>query len=264
MKPSGIVALITDYGLQDQYVGVMKGAVLSANPEARLVDISHEIPPQDASEAGRILAACLPYFPKGTVFVAVVDPGVGTERAILGAETVTDRQIVLAPDNGLLGHLNRHGDLRRIVTIRESKYFRKPVSRTFHGRDIFAPIAGLLSAGSPLTRFGPEVTQLEEDPIALRLGPGRVEGEVVAIDRFGNLITNIHKCLLPDDGNVRVSVGRKTLRKLSRTYADVPKGGLLALIGSTDHLELSVNQGSAAKAARIHKGDRVLVTRSRR
>jgi len=263
IRPSGIVALVTDYGLRDHYAGVLKGAILSANPKARIVDVTHDVPPQDVSEAGRILTAAVPYFPPGTVFVAVVDPGVGTDRAILGVET--ERQFLLAPDNGLLAHLNRNGgEFRRLVAIRESKYFRKPVSRTFHGRDIFAPVAGLLSAGVPLLRFGPEVRQLEEDGRAPRLKPGLIEGEVAAVDRFGNVITNIPEGLLPDADDICIRIGRKTLRRLSGTYADARKGALLALVGSTGHLEISVNQGHASKAARIQKGDRVLVTRARR
>jgi S-adenosylmethionine hydrolase len=261
-KPSGIVALLTDYGLQDSYVGVMKGALLSANPEARIVDLTHEVPPQDIREGARVLTAARGYFPDGTIFVAVVDPGVGSERDIVGVET--DRQIFLAPDNGLLGFL---GDsVQRIVRISESEYFLKPLSRTFHGRDIFAPIAGRLSRGADLAQFGPPLKALSTLPASepRRGADGGVQGEVLAIDRFGNLITNIPASMLPEGSEVRISVGRKVLRKLSRSYADAPKGDLLALVGSTGHLEISVNQGDASKAARIRRGDRVLVTRSRR
>jgi len=261
-KPSGIIALLTDYGLQDSYVGVMKGALLSVNPEARIVDLSHEIPPQDIREGARVLAAARGYFPDGTIFVAVVDPGVGSERDIVGVET--DRQVFLAPDNGLLGFL---GDsVHRSVRITESEYFLKPLSRTFHGRDIFAPVAGRLSRGADLSLFGPPLKQLSTLNLAepSRSSDGGVQGEVVAIDRFGNLITNIPAGMLPDAPDLRISVGRKVLRKLSRSYADAPKGDLLALVGSTGHLEISVNQGDASKAARIRRGDRVLVTRSRR
>jgi S-adenosylmethionine hydrolase len=259
---SGIVALLTDYGLQDPYVGVMKGALLSVNPEARIVDLTHEVPPQDVREGARVLAAARGYFPDGTLFVAVVDPGVGSDRAIVGVET--DRQIFLAPDNGLLGFL---GDsVQRIVRINESKHFLKPLSTTFHGRDILAPVAGQLSRGVDLAQFGPPLEQLTRldasEPV--RSSDGGVQGEVVSIDRFGNLITNIPAAMLPDAPELRIRIGRKVLRKLSRSYADARKGELLALVGSTGHLEISVNQGSAAKAARIRRGDRVLVTRSRR
>ncbi|HVE40083.1 MAG TPA: SAM-dependent chlorinase/fluorinase [Planctomycetota bacterium] len=261
-KASGIIALLSDYGLQDAYVGVMKGALLSVNPEARIVDLTHEIPPQDVREGARVLAAARGYFPDGTIFVAVVDPGVGTERALVGVET--DRQLFLAPDNGLLGFL---GDsVQRRVRISQSKYFLKPLSNTFHGRDILAPLAGHLSRGIDLAEFGPALERLNSlDASEPRRGAdGGVQGEVVAIDRFGNLITNIPTGMLPEGPDVRITVGRKVLRKLSRSYADVPKGGVLALVGSTGHLEIAVNQGSASKAARIRRGDRVLVTRSRR
>lgn len=259
-RASGVVALLTDYGLQDAYAGVMKGAILSANPRARIVDLTHDIPPQDVREGARILAAALPYFPDGTVFVAVVDPAVGTDRAILGVET--DRHLLLAPDNGLLGFLV--GRALRKIRIAESKYFLQPLSQTFHGRDIFAPVAGRLSAGADLGRFGPAAkgmaTLPRSEPRLARSGV--LEGEVVSIDRFGNLITNIPGGMVPP--RARITVGRRTVRALSRSYAEAPKGGLLALVGSTGHLEISVNHGSARKAAGIQRGDRVLVTRSRR
>ena len=262
-RSSGIVALLTDYGLRDPYVGVMKGALLSVNPAARIVDLTHDIPPQDVREAGRVLSASRSFVPAGTLFVAVVDPGVGTSRAILGVET--DRHTFLAPDNGLLSFLDRDGRIRRIVSVTESRYFLKPLSRTFHGRDIFAPIAGQLSKGLDLGRLGPSVGRMttSEAPSLRKTAAGAVQGEVVSIDRFGNLITNIPGDLLTDARDVRITVGRRVVRALSRSYADAKKGELLALVGSTGHLEISVNQGSASRAARIRRGDRVLVTRVR-
>src|SRR5882672_1217397 len=262
-KASGIVALLTDYGLQDSYVGILKGALLSVNPAARLVDITHEIPPQDVREGSRVLSAARAYFPVGTVFVAVVDPGVGTDRAILGVEM--DRHFFLAPDNGLLGFLDRTGRIRRIVRVTETRYFLKPVSRTFHGRDIFAPVAAHLAKGLDLSKLGPGIGRMTtaETVAPRKSAGGGIEGEVVSIDRFGNLITNIPGELLPASDGVRITVGRRVVRALSRSYADAKKGALLALVGSTGHLEISVNQGSARKAARIQRGDRVLVTRTR-
>src|SRR5262249_19353343 len=188
-KLAGIVALLTDYGLQDPYAGVMKGALLSVNPQARIVDLTHDIPPQDVREGSRVLAAARGYFPDGTVFVAVVDPGVGSDRAIVGVET--DRQVFLAPDNGLLSFLE--DSIVRMVRITEAKYFLKPVSKTFHGRDIFAPVAGHLTRGVDLARFGPPLKQLTplEASLPRRTPDGGIQGEVVTIDRFGNLITNI-------------------------------------------------------------------------
>lgn len=260
-KPSGVVALLTDYGHQDAYAGIMKGAILSANPKARIVDLTHDIPPQDIAEGARVLAASLPYFPDGTVFVAVVDPGVGTDRAILGVET--DRHVFLAPDNGLLGFLE--GGIRRMVRIDESKYSLKPLSQTFHGRDIFAPVAGRLSRGVDLARFGPAAKRMMPSDVDRPrvASSGALEGEVVSIDRFGNLITNIPGEMVPARG-VTITVGRRVVRALSRSYAEAPEGRLLALVGSTGHLEISVNRGSARKTAGVRRGDRVLVTRSRR
>lgn len=261
-KPSGIVALLTDYGLQDAYAGILKGSLLSVNPAARIVDLTHDIPPQDIREGGRVLSAARPYFPTGTVFVAVVDPGVGTDRAILGVET--DRHYFIAPDNGILGFLDRGGTIRRIVRVTESRYFLKPVSRTFHGRDIFAPVAGHLSKGVDLGRFGPGIGRITtSEASAPRVSTaGAVNGEVVSIDRYGNLITNIPGDLLRDSRDIRITVGRRIVRALSGSYADAKKGELLALVGSTGHLEISVNQGSARSAAKIQRGDRVLVTRT--
>jgi len=262
VKPSGIVALLTDYGQQDPYAGILKGALLSVNPSARIVDLTHEIPPQDIAEGSRVLSAARPYFPAGTIFVAVVDPGVGTDRAVLGVET--DRHYFLAPDNGLLSFLDRGGKIRRIVRVTESRYFLKPVSRTFHGRDIFAPVAGQLSKGLDLGRLGPGIGRMTtSEASAPRVSAtGAVDGEVVSIDRFGNVITNIPGDLLRDSRDIRITVGRRTVRALSGSYADAKKGELLALVGSTGHLEISVNQGSARSAAKIQRGDRVLVTRT--
>src|SRR5262245_49520581 len=187
-KATGLIALLTDYGLQDPYVGLLKGALLSVNPQARIVDLTHEVPPQDIREGSRILAAAVPYFPAGTIFVAVVDPGVGTGRALVGIET--DRHFFLAPDNGLLGFLRRNA--RRTVQITASKYFLKPLSQTFHGRDILAPVAGHLSRGVDLSKFGSAVKRLAalDDAPPSVSADGALRGEVVSIDRFGNLITN--------------------------------------------------------------------------
>lgn len=257
-RASGIVALLTDYGLQDSYAGILKGALLSANPRARIVDVTHDIPPQDVREASRVLAAAHPYFPDGTVFVAVVDPGVGTERAVLAAET--RRHFFLAPDNGLLGFLEREGELRRAVRVTESKYFRRPLSSTFHGRDLFAPVAGRIAAGLDLARLGPRLRTLPGIPVApLEADATRVRGRVVSVDRFGNLITDIPSKLLQRPEKIRIRAGRFVLRSLSRTYADVRKGALAALVGSTGHLEISVNQGDASRLTRVRRGALVRV-----
>jgi S-adenosylmethionine hydrolase len=257
-RAPGIVALLTDYGLQDAYVGILKGALLSVNPSARIVDVTHDVAPQDVEEAARILEAAHPYFPDGTVFVAVVDPGVGTDRAILAAET--DRHVFLAPDNGLLGFLRGSRTLRRIVKVTHSRFFRNPVSATFHGRDIFAPVAGRLSRGLDLARLGPRIAAL---PRPVQDPPSddgtHVRGRVVSVDRFGNLITNIPSTLLRTSRNIRIRAGGLVLRSLSRTYADVRKGGWAALVGSTGHLEISVNQGSASRRTRLRKGTPVHV-----
>lgn len=258
-RASGIVALLTDYGLQDSYAGILKGALLSANPRVRIVDVTHDIPPQDVREASRVLDAAQPYFPDGTVFVAVVDPGVGTERAVLAAET--RRHFFLAPDNGLLGFLGRPGELRRAVRVTRSRYFRHPISSTFHGRDVFAPVAGRIAAGLDLARLGPRLRvppPTPEDPGEVG-GRRGVRGRVVSVDRFGNLITDIPSKVLERPERIRIRAGRFVLRSLSRTYADVRKGALAALVGSTGHLEISVNQGDASRLTRVRRGALVRV-----
>jgi S-adenosylmethionine hydrolase len=248
VRPSGIVALLTDFGLRDPYVGVMKGVILSVHPDARIIDLSHDVPSQAVLEAYFLLSNTYRYFPVGTVFVAVVDPGVGTDRAILAVET--GRYLFLAPDNGLLGFLEKEGAIRRIVRVQEKKYFLQPVSNTFHGRDIFAPVAGHLSRGLNPGRLGPEVDTLVRiaPPAPQVTREGVIRGEVVRVDHFGNLITNIPADSLAQvGGKLEIRVGRSVLRNISRSYGDAPKGKLIAVIGSTGHLEISVNQGNAQK-----------------
>lgn len=252
----GPIALLTDLGVKDHYVGVMKGVVLSVHPGAAIVDLSHEVESHDVMTAYFLLQNSYRYFPKGTIFVVVVDPGVGTERSIIGVET-TDFTF-LAPDNGVLGFLGREEKIRRIVKITNPKYFLQPVSNTFHGRDIFAPVAAHLAKGVDLGKMGEKAAAFTRfQTPSVQEERGAVVGEIVAIDRFGNLITNIRKV---PEGNVEVRVGAAVVREISKTYGARKARELLAYLGSSGALEIAINKGNAAKKLGVKVGDAVRVT----
>ena len=255
-----IVALLTDFGTRDHYVGAMKAVVLSVCPEATLVDITHDIPPQDIVAGALELAAAYRYFPAGTVFLVVVDPGVGSGRRGIAADAGGYRFV--GPDNGVMSLALGEMPPVRVVELREQKYVRPTISRTFEGRDRFAPVAGWLARGVELGVLGPALV----DTVMLDLprpvvGHGTISGEVVRIDRFGNLITNIDRetlgALADQGAAVRVGADRR-LRVVS-TYADVAHGELCALVGSSGHLEIAVNGGNAAAVLHMNRGDSVRI-----
>lgn len=248
---NGVVALLTDFGLKDHYAGVMKGAILTVCPDARIVDLGHEVDSQDVAAGYFLLRNSYRYFPKGTLFVCVIDPGVGTERSVIGVETGT--HTFLAPDNGLLGFLERDEEVRRAVRITNDRYFLKPVSSTFHGRDIFAPVAGHLLAGVDLGKMGKPAGPIRrlETP-SPREEAGTVLGEIVRIDRFGNLVTNIPGAGVPKDARIRL--GRAVIQGVSTSYGSRKKNELLAYVGSGGCVEIAVNQGSAARRLRARIG----------
>jgi len=261
---AGVIALLTDFGLKDHYVGVMKGVILSVNPHARIIDLSHDIGSQDVLDAYFLLSNTYRYFPAGTIFVSVVDPGVGSERAIVAVET--ERYTFLAPDNGLLGFLDKQGGVRRIVRVTNERLFLKPVSQTFHGRDIFAPVAGHLSLGVDFAQLGPETDRIHKiaTPAPKVTKEGVMVGEVVSIDRFGNLVTNIPGERLAGADAVEVKVGKVSIMRLSTSYASAKKGELLAIVGSTGTLEVSVNKGDARKKTGAKVGDVIRVRHSQK
>lgn len=262
-----IVALLTDFGTRDHYVGTMKGVILSVCPEASLVDLTHDIPPQDILAGALELSAAWRYFPEGTVFLAVVDPGVGSPRRGIAAEANGYRFV--GPDNGVLSLAVRQasaapgGAPARVVELRERKFARPDVSRTFEGRDRFAPAAGWLARGTALSAFGPQI----DDAVVLAVATAKVTGdgvagEVVRIDRFGNLITNIEQPLIePLGGDVSVTIAGREITGLVATYAEAPAGDLCALIGSTGHLEIAANSARAADLLNASRGAAVLVSR---
>jgi len=256
-----VIALLTDFGTQDHYVGAMKGAILTVCPEAQLVDIVHEVAPHDVEAAAFMLAAAHVAFPPGTVFLAVVDPDVGSSRRALAMEARGWRFV--APDNGLLTLLLADDAAARLHEITNAGLYRHEVSATFHGRDVFGPVAGHLARGLPLEEVGPPV----HDPVRLSLPPVRRhdgtewESEVVHVDRFGNLTTNLTRrdledilaVLDADRAGVVVVVEGAEL-PLARTYSDVSEGEACALVGSAGRLEIAVNGGSAARLLGAARG----------
>ncbi len=250
-----IITLLSDFGTQDEYAGVVKGVMLGINPAATLVDISHHVPPQAIPQAGDMLKAAFGWFPKGTVHVAVVDPGVGSRRAILAARHAG--HLFVAPDNGLLSFIWGDHPPEALVRVENSRLFLHPVSATFQGRDIFAPVAAHLSLGMALTEIGPvvdfsQVTRFERRR-PRETTDGEIVGEVLSADRFGNLRTNIDAPLLDRlrAGDARrqlmVRIGEHRIEGMSSHYAQKEKGGLMALVGSRNQLEIAVNGGSAER-----------------
>ena len=243
-----LLTLTTDFGDASPYVAAMKGVILGVNPAARLIDLSHQIPPQDVRYAAYFLANSLPFFPSGTLHVVVVDPGVGSERAILYGEVAGQR--VLAPDNGCLSAIFAEaGPPIALRHVRASRFWRPNVSPTFHGRDIFAPVAGHLSLGLNPARLGPSVSRwLQLEMPHPTLTTKGIEGEVVFVDPFGNLISNIPVDMVSQRPGV-LRIGKRTVHKFAwvRSYAEAKPGELAALISSNGKLEVAVVQGNAAR-----------------
>lgn len=242
-RPSGVITLLTDFGWDDPYVAVVKGVILGIHPRARLVDITHTIPPQDVLRGALALAGAYRFFPKGTVHLAVVDPGVGgARRALLVA---ADGHYFVGPDNGLLGFLfDRPG--ARAVALTNPRYHRPAVSRTFHARDVFGPVAAYCARGVPPGRFGPPVTDPRRPPWpGIRRRGGVVEGRVLLADRFGNLLTSVTADDLPGPADACVvEVGGRRV-PLVGSYSDRPRGALGAVVDSSGRVEVFVRDGSA-------------------
>lgn len=244
MGAPGIVTLLSDFGLRDAYVGVMKGVMLGIAPAAALVDLTHAIPPQGIVPGALVLRHAVEYFPPGTVHLAVVDPGVGSARHPIVVDT--ERGMLVGPDNGLLDPAARVMGVRAVYRLTEARFFRPPVSRTFHGRDLFAPVAAHLAAGVAPAQCGPLLPGLA--PLALP-EPERtadaIRGEVIYVDHFGNLVTNIPESIFPT-GPHSVSIAGVSLAEIVSAYAAVPDGAPLAIVGSWGLVEVAVRNGSAA------------------
>ncbi|MEX0677972.1 MAG: SAM-dependent chlorinase/fluorinase [Pirellulales bacterium] len=257
-----IITLTTDFGASSPYVGQMKGVILSINPEAKIVDISHAIPPQDVRAAALVLCDATRWFPPETIHVAVVDPGVGTARKIVYARI--GPHDFIAPDNGILSRLALSTPPSTIITVSEPEFWMPAVSATFHGRDIMAPVAARLSLGLEASRLGPRQSELVRLEWAeARVTANRIEGSVQSIDSFGNLITDIQAAALanvPRGEETAVLCDDHETRGIFNAYADQPVMTLIALVGSSGTLELAIVGESAAEMLGIPVGTPVTIT----
>jgi len=257
-----VIALLTDFGMRDHYVGALKGVALGICPDVTLVDISHDVPAHDVAAGALELAAVYRYFPSGTIFLVVVDPGVGSSRRGIAMETA-DYKFV-APDNGVLTPIVDAHPPRRVVELSERKYARPTVSRTFEGRDRFAPAAAWLAKGVDLAALGRTAGAIHRLELPRpHVEPSGITGEVVRVDHFGNLITNIDRRAFEalTREPVEIRAGVHPVSRLVSTYADAPPGEICALFGSTDHLEIAVNGASAAERLALTRGAAVQVVR---
>jgi S-adenosylmethionine hydrolase len=269
-----LISLTTDFGLSDSYVGAMRGVISSIAPGVPLVDITHKIAPQDVRSAAFVLWAALPYFPAASVHLVVVDPGVGTGRRALASETSWG--VLVGPDNGVFSYVWAAAPARSTVELSNPAYWRSTVSSTFHGRDIFAPVAAHLAAGVSLAALGSPLSAPVRLPAPhLSATESRLRGEILHIDHFGNAITSIGRLvwdgellyLDPAFGTIQprvvnparlvVRIGERDVGSIRRTYGDVPPGELCALVGSEGLLEIAINQGGGAPALGIDVGDPV-------
>ena len=271
-----VITLTTDFGASDEYVGVMKGVILSILPGAQLVDLTHDIPAQDVRRASLALCAAFPFFPPGTVHLAVVDPGVGTERRAIAVST--PGATLVGPDNGLFTYLLSEVEHWKAVELTNPEFWLPKVSATFHGRDVFAPVAAHLARGTKLEELGRLVTELVSLPLPqLAFAPNRITGEVLYADRFGNLVTSIGRLCWQKDhlvltgafgqippapvefaaGETEVEMGGQSLRGISHTYGDARESIPKVLVSSSGFLEVAVPQGSAAEALGISWGEPV-------
>ena len=261
-----VIALLTDFGSRDHYAGTMKGVALGICPDATLVDITHDLPPHDVLAGALELAACYRYFPAGTIFLAVVDPGVGSARRGIAAEAGEYKFV--APDNGVLGLVFEDAAPRKIVELTERRYARPTVSRTFEGRDRFAPAAAWIAKGIELSALGRPAGSLQrlEWPRP-QVEADHIAGEVLRVDRFGNLITNVDRrtfdrfAATDAKGTIEIQIGEHQVGRMVSTYADAEAGELCALFGSSEHLEFAANGASAAATLDLGRGAPVRIAR---
>lgn len=256
-----IITLTTDFGHDSPYVAQMKGVIYAINSDARIVDVTNSVPPQDVRNAAWVLRDVAAAFPSDTIHIAVVDPGVGSERKIVCAQF--DSGIYIAPDNGLISYVAAERTLRKVVAITNRKFMRPQVSHTFHGRDIMAPAAARISLGIPITDLGqvhPNFTRLLLD--SATMDEGRITGTIQYVDSFGNLLTNIPRSLIDDiplDARITTIAGSRRIEGLADCYSVRPPGELMILIGSNGMLEIAIAQGNAAADLGLQTGEVVEV-----
>lgn len=263
MARNSIVTLTTDFGLQDHFVGTMKGVMIDINPEVKFVDISHAVQPFDVFDAALTIAQAYSYFPTSTVHLVIVDPGVGTARRPIVVST--EKYLFVAPDNGVLSLIYDREPRLSVRTITADHYFLQPLSNTFHGRDIFSPIAAFLSKGVDPARMGEEVNDYVRfsAPKPKPAGNGLC-GVVLKVDRFGNLITNITPQDAPglfqsEPKAFKITVGKREITQIRSAYADGAPGEVFAILGSMGFLEIAANRGVASKLVDANKGTDVNV-----
>lgn len=267
-KDNPIITLTTDFGLQDHYVACMKGVILQIAPDARIVDVTHEIEPQNILGAAFVLGQTLAWYPPDTIHVVVVDPGVGTSRRIIAARY--GGQTIIAPDNGIISFAHQIYQIEGARFINNTRLALAHVSNTFHGRDIMAPAAAYLSAGCNFSDLGPPTDHVEVLQVSRpeSSSGGVITGQVIHIDRFGNLLSNIsqHDLAGMSDGinSTIVSIGSKTLGPLLATYSDVSAGKEIALISSSGFVEIAVHLGNAKDQLQAAIGTPVVVERKRK
>jgi S-adenosylmethionine hydrolase len=257
-----IITLLTDFGTKDYYVASMKGVILNINPGCTIIDVTHDVRPHDIIEGAFLLANAFSFFPKGTIHLSVVDPAVGSaRRPVL---LVTQNYFFVGPDNGLFGLVSQREKVKKVVVLTRKDYFLPEVSMTFHGRDIFAPVAAHLSLGTRPSAFGYETRVLKD--LGIRRPVARDEklsGEIFHIDTFGNLVSNIDEERLLRFVRGRpfvIRAGRRRIRGLNKGYWEGRRGEPMALIGSGGYLEISVREGNAQKVLKMKRGDPVVVS----
>jgi S-adenosyl-L-methionine hydrolase (adenosine-forming) len=257
-----LITLTTDYGTSEHFVGVMKGIILGINPEANIVDISNNVLAHDILDGALTIGQAYKYFPSKTIHIVVVDPGVGTERRpILVA---SDQHYFVAPDNGVLSSVYDQTEALYVWNIISEHYFRQPISKTFHGRDVFAPVAAWLSKSWQTSAFGEQITDFVRFGIPKPKAAGNtVKGIVLKVDNFGNLVTNLTPqdvpALASTEGHVTIHAGNATVTKVVPTFASGAAGEPVGVIGSSGYLEISVNKGSAARATGATRGAEITV-----
>lgn len=273
MHPNGIITLTTDFGLIDSYVASMKAVILGIAPRAQLIDTTHSIKPQNIQQAAYIVQSFYSYFPAGTIHLAVVDPGVGSARRPI--VLATPQAIFVAPDNGVLTYvwqdaLTRWGaEACTLIELSEPRYWLASISSTFHGRDIFAPVAAHLASGVMIEVLGERhqsiiEAELEQPVIGSQ---GELIGRIIHVDYFGNCVTNIDQhqlYALGETAQLTIQVLKQSINGLRHTYADQPNGSLIALIGSTHRLEIAVTNGNAAQMLGVGIGDQIKVLSTKR
>jgi len=261
-RSPAIITLTTDFGVGSRYVAAMKGVILSINPHAQIVDVSHGVPARDIRAGAIVLAETVPWFPPGTIHVAVVDPGVGSKRRIIYAEI--GKQRFVGPDNGVFSRLALLERPTKIIGVSEPQYWMPEVSRTFHGRDIMSPVAARLSLGLAPEKLGPSLAQLVELPWAeVQQVPNRIDGEVIEVDSFGNLITNITRAMLdgvPGGDSVIITCDEHETQGIFATFSDQPPMTFMAHVGSTGRLELAIVDENASAMLGVKVGAPVCVT----